>query len=266
MCEAWSCDFIVDREHYTNGMEHRMSKLYLEEFQQVRLTAQPDGRHQFGGPAKHSGVIPVGSDVPIQLVLSLDVTDPLFPIKSERGISALPLYYPFKYGVGGPEIQYAVRSDSDVEILYMSDSLPDDADSQYLQVDDLPYAAAAIEPLTDEQARLLALLAVEGRLQPNVDRSVFDGLDLRNLIQLGGKNRFLRNAPSIVCRNQECSNFSQAVNSSVIATVPPIMVDGQDDFWYEFQGGDVEFCFLLGHCCGSIIAFNAADCRPFYQI
>jgi len=68
------------------------------------LIAAEDGRHSFGGPAAHSGVIPTGTDVGIQLVISFDLSDPLIPIENEIGATKLPLYYPFKYGWGGPDI------------------------------------------------------------------------------------------------------------------------------------------------------------------
>lgn len=226
--------------------------------QPFRLVLDNNGRHRFGGPAIHSGIVPPGADVPVQLVLSLDLTDPLVPIDNERGLSQLPLYYPFKYGMGGPEIQYAVRSDTEIEILYISANA-DDINEQYLQVKDLPQAMFEIVPLTYEQARILGFLSSDGFFQPNRDDlAILDELDLDNLIRVGNRRNLITNAPDIICRNPTCEYHDCRIYFQTIALVPPIPVDGDDDFWYEFQCG-VTFCFGFCYHCGTIIAFNVAD-------
>ena len=223
-----------------------------------RLKASGSGPHKFGGPTKHAGSTPHGTDVPLQLVLSLDLTDPNWPIEQEFGVKSLPLYYPFKYGSGGSEIQYALRSDGEIEILHLSHSKPDDDDSQYLKVNELPRESFALEPLTYEQARALAFALTYGDLYLNEeDRLTLDRIDLKNLILVENAQR-TPSGPEIICRNRNCEHYGRRVNRNIFVTVPPISVDGSDDFWYEFQGGDVHFCFGFTYCCGSIIAFNVA--------
>lgn len=218
----------------------------------------------------HEGVVPPGTTVPLQLVLSLDLTDSICPIQDRRGITTLPLYYPFKYGTGGPEIQYAVRSNSEIEILHLSSPAPDADDSQYLQVNQLPRTSFELLPLTYEEARILAFLSdrgyfpaileTEGQFKPSSeDRRIIDHLDLRNLIRVGNQLARIPNMGDIICRNPSCKCFNGRVYFRPIATVPPIPVDGSDDFWHEFQGGYVRFCFGLCYFCNTVIAFNVAD-------
>jgi hypothetical protein len=234
-----------------------------------RLILNRRGSHKFGGPVRHDGAVPRGADVPLQLVLSLDLTDPNCPITSQCAIRRLPLYYPFKYGTGGSEIQCAVRSDSQIEILFLSETAPDDSDQQYLRVDQLPEASFDPAPLTYEEARILAFLSNDGffphliRLQrhfePNRrDRKLIEKLDLKNLTRIGRQCADIPNAPDAICRNPECERFNSCAYFKPIATIPPIPVNGKRDFWYEFQGG-VLFCFGLCYFCGTVIAFNVAD-------
>jgi hypothetical protein len=234
-----------------------------------RLIPSRRGRHRFGGPPLHKGVIPKGTDVPLQLVLSLDLTDPSCPITNKFGIKTLPLYYPFKYGIGGSEIQYAVRSDSEIEVLYLSPSEPDSTDRQYLQVDHLPESSFELVPLAYEEARILAFLESEaffphrlrirGHYEPSrADRKAIKKLDLEHLIRIGNQCSGIPNAPDPICRNPECERHESLAYFQAIATVPPIPVNGEDDFWYQFRGGDVRFSFGLCYFCGTIISFNVA--------
>ncbi|WP_442485608.1 hypothetical protein [Aeoliella sp. SH292] len=236
-----------------------MASFSLSNSRPFRLVLDENGCHSFGGPAQHSGVVPSGTNVAIQQVISLDLTDPLIPIKSDALASKLPLYYPFKYGFGGPDIQYEVRSDLEIDILHLSDPEPDDKESLYLQVEELPSARLRLEPLTYEQARILGFRRTNGYFQPNdEDREILSQLDVKHLIELGGRHDYIVNAPDVICRNPKCQSYERRVYFDVIAMVPPIPVNNDDEFWYEFQGGDVTFCFGLCHYCGTIIAFNVA--------
>jgi hypothetical protein len=225
-----------------------------------RLVISQGGRHCFGGPALHSGVRPPGSDVAIQLVIALDLSDPLIPISSELNVSKLPLYYPFKYGIGGSEIQYAIRSDSEIEILHMSDAAPDEKESQYLHVDELPTARLRLEPLTYEQARILGFMSSNAYFQPSVeDQEILEQLDVNRLIEFGGPRRNIVNAGDVTCRNPACEFFGRRVHFDSVVLLPPIPINGEDGFWHEFQGGDVTFCFGFCCYCGTVIAFNVAS-------
>ena len=245
-----------------------MPKFRFDNYHSYRLIPSLRGRHQFGGPPMHEGTIPQGTNVPLQLVLSIDLTDPNCPIQDKTGITSLPLYFPFKYGMGGPQIQYAVRSNSEIKILHLSKAEPDAADVQYLQVTELPRLSLELVPLTYEQARILAflscdgffpaLLSIQGHFEPNQeDRQIISQLELKNLIRIGNQCAPIPNVGDIFCRNPKCEFYDRRVHWRPIATVPPIPVDGSDDFWCEFRGY-VLFCFGLCYYCGTIVAFNVA--------
>lgn len=226
--------------------------------QPFRLVPEDSGVHMFGGRCHFSGIVPEGG-VPVQQLLLIDLNDANVPFRAEPRARYLPLLYPFKYGMGGPTIQYSIVSDSEVEILYLSDPAPDEPERQYLQVEDLPERPLALRALSYEEARCLAFMRNDGYFQPNVgDNRVLDSLDRNHLINFGGRRNHIVNAPDIICRNLTCELHGQRTRFDFIADVPPIPVNGSDDFWYEFQGGYVDFCFVLCRYCGTIIAFNVA--------
>jgi hypothetical protein len=171
----------------------------------------------------------------------------------------LPLYYPLKYGCGGPAVQYAVLSDDEIKILYMSDEVPDAAERQYVRVPQLPASAAEILPLRYEEARILEF--VGGYFQPNADDSAI----LRELerehpvILIGGYRRLPSNASDVICRNPECQLFNRRIWLDVVASIPPIPINGAEDFWYEYEGADMEFYFGLCRYCKTVISFNVAS-------
>lgn len=225
-----------------------------------RLVPAEQGAHQFGGVCNFSGLTPAGSEVLVQQLLLLDLSDPDMPFTCDPPINSLPLLYPFKYGFGGPEMQYSVVSDTEVEILYLSDPEPDDPEGQYLQVETLPVQPLELRALTYEEARLLAFQREDGYFQSNsADRSLLKELDTKNLIALGGRRNYIENAPDIICRNPRCDCNGRRTHFHFLASVPPIPVQNQDEFWYEFQGAYVDFCFVLCSRCGTVITFNVAD-------
>lgn len=236
-----------------------MAAFTLSNHRPFRLVRADDGMHRFGGPASCHGVVPPGTDVPVQHVVSLELADPLVPIEKEPGVTRLPLFYPFKYGCGGPDMQYAVRSDDEIEILYLSDPTPDERDEQYIQVDVLPTAKMALTPLTYEQARILGFMAADAHFQPNDDdRDILNQLDINNLVQVGGFHPRIPNAPDTICHNPKCEFNERRVYFDAIVLMPPIPINDDDDYWYEFQGAHMTFCFGLCRYCGTVIVFNVA--------
>jgi hypothetical protein len=138
--------------------------------------------------------------------------------------------------------------------------VPDAKKRQYLQVDDLPGERMRLKPLTYQQARILSFMASDGHFQPNAeDKKILRRLDVSNLIEIGGRHDHIVNAPDVICRNPSCEFSGCRVYFDVIALVPPIPINDEDDFWYEFQGGGVTFCFGLCRYCGTVIAFNVAS-------
>ena len=236
-----------------------MPNLRLTSERAFRLASSTDGRHRFGGPVRHKGIVPNGCDVPLQLVVELDLTDELVPIAADRPLNTLPLLYPFKYGGGGPVVQYSVISDSEIRILYMSDSTADDQESQYLQVRELPPLRLELVPLSYEQARVLAYRYYDGYFAPDeADREILKQLDYPFHILIGGRRDYITNSGDIICQNPECEYYQRRVRFKCFAMVPPIPVNGDTSFWYEFEGG-VYFCFGMCYSCGTMIAFNVCS-------
>jgi hypothetical protein len=236
-----------------------MASFALRDDRPCRLRLGADGRHRFGGPPAHRGVTPASTATPLHLILLLDLDDSNCPIKSDGTIRYLPLYQPLKYGYGGPQIQYAVISDNEIKILYISDEFPDAKESQYVRVPELPTSLAQIVPLRYEEARILEFAG--GYFQPNDDDSaILKELERDHaLILIGGHRRPPVNAGDVICRNPKCQFLGRRVWVDQIASIPPVPVNGVTDFWFEYNSADVEFYFWLCRYCGTIISFNVAS-------
>jgi hypothetical protein len=208
----------------------------------------------------YRGITPPHADTPLHLLLLLDLADADCPVKSDGSTRYLPLFYPLKYGGGGPEVQYAVLSDTEVRILYLSDEAPDAEDHQYVRVAQLPSCPAEILPLRYEEARILAFGDADPYFQPDkADLAILEELEREHpLILIGGDRRLPVNAGGVVCRNPDCEFYSRHLLVDIIASIPPVPVNGADDFWYEYRGGHVDFYFCLCRYCHTIIAFNVA--------
>jgi hypothetical protein len=236
-----------------------MASFKLKDGRPCRLRLGLEGPHRFGGPPAHRGVTPANTDTPLHLMLLLDLADGSCPIKSDGTVRYLPLYQPLKYGYGGPRIQYAVLSDDEIKILYMSDEFPDTKERQYVRVPELPSSPAEILPLRYEEARMLDF--VGGYFQPNSDdRAILNQLEREHpVILIGGQRRPPENAGDLICRNPDCKFFDRRVWVDQIASIPPVPVNGAKDFWFEYDSADVTFYFWLCWYCGTIISFNVAS-------
>ena len=224
-----------------------------------RLVLSEFGTHRFGGPPGHRGTVPPKTNVSLHHFLSIDLSDPNCPFDANGTARFLPLYYPLKYGYGGPEVQYGAVSDSEIKILHMSHWLPDKEDEQYVKISELPESQADVVPLKYEEARILAFAG--GLYQSNAEDSVIlDRLDYNNFTSIGGRPWRKRhpNRPVMpTCRNPECKWFNKGARTDSIAIIPTIPVNGSNEFWYEYKGG-ADFHFDLCTGCGTVIAFNVA--------
>jgi hypothetical protein len=236
-----------------------MAAFFLKDGRPCRLQLRPSGPHRFGGPVAHRGVTPARTDAPLHLLALLDLADENCPIRSDGTTRYLPLYYPLKYGFGGSSVQYAVVSDAQIEILHLSDDLPDADDDQYVRVAELPASAAEILPLRYEEARAIEFAG--GYFQPNAeDWAILNELEREQpLILVGGHRRLPVNAGDIICQNRACQFFDRRVWVDVIAAIPPVPINSRQDFWHEYEGGDVKFYFVLCQYRRTIIAFNVAS-------
>ena len=185
----------------------------------------------------HRGVVPPGTATPLHLLLLLDLGDPACPVKAEGGERYLPLYYPLKYGWGGAEVQYSVLSDSEIKIVRLSDDSPGPPDEQYVQVSELPSSPVELLPLSPEEA---------------------SEVGFAEMILVGGDRDLHDNAGTIICHNPACRFHQRPIDLRLIATIPPVPVNGASEFWHEYEGGHMEFCFGLCPGCLTVIAFNVA--------
>lgn len=192
-------------------------------------------------------------------MLTLDLGDPQSPFAAPP-LRRLPLYYPLKYGMGGAAVQYEILSDTEIRILYLSDRKPDDPDDQYVRGNELPAGRFKLVPLKYEEARLMAFLDANRHFNlSRADQQVLSHLRPAHHIGVGGPPTPIKNAGDIVCHNHQCDFFGKRVSLVPIATVPPIPVSGRDEFWHEYQGGAMRFCYGYCACCQTLIAFNVAD-------
>jgi len=194
------------------------------------MSIDPNGKHVFGGKATHKGSTPSNTNVPLHKLLSIDLSDSKIPFSVE-GLKKLPLYYPLKYGIGGPSIQYSVLSENEIDIIYMSDPQPDPEDEAYVQVESFP----------------------EVRLK--TDSPVINDDDLSWFtISLGGSETLDHQAD--YCENPNCANYHKEPDVELIACVPPFPIPGKEDLWYEFEGAYLLFYFWYCNGCSTIIASN----------
>lgn len=244
-----------------------MLEFSLKNYRPFRLELGQEGRHRFGGTVAHSGAIPAGADIPLHLLLTLDLSDPQCPVESSTDLQYLPLYYPLKFGFGGASVQYSVLSVSEIQIHSISGP-PNDQIEQYIKVDALPESPAQLIPLEYEEARILGFLANNGYFQPSAEDATilqrlcgdtpFRTIGFDKLIRIGGMQMTVMKDHDLFCENPRCEFFGRRIRCNVAARVPPISVNGSNEFWYEYLG-DMEFCFVLCWYCGSVIAFNRAS-------
>ena len=198
----------------------------LKDRRPCRLRLSSTGPHRFGGQAAYRGITPPHTDTPLHLLLLLDLADVNCPFTCDGATRYLPLYFPLKYGLGGPQVQYTVLSDGEIQILHMSDETPDAGGDQYVQVAQLPSCLAEILSLRYEEARILEFAG--GYFQLNAeDRGILDELNREHpLILIGGNRRLPVNAGDVICRNPECEFYNAGVWVDIIATIPPVPVNG----------------------------------------
>ena len=77
--------------------------------------------------------------------------------------------------------------------------------------------------------------------------------------RFGGYRRLPVNAGNVLCKNPKCEYFNRPTGVDVIAAIPPVPVNGIQDFWHGYKGSDLEFYFVLCQYCRTIIVFNVAS-------
>lgn len=193
------------------------------------LTRDPSGRHVFGGKPFHRGITPRGADVPTHRLFVIDLADPELPFDSPD-LQALPLYYPLKYGMGGPGMQYRVLCESEIEIIHITNPEPDPEELAYVKVTEFPECRFRVfPPISDNWQLTFDVATLGGTLDPGQDEP---------------------------CRNPSCPNFGSPSQCELVASIPPIPIEGHDDIWWEYEGGYLFFHFWYCRGCDTIITAN----------
>lgn len=233
-----------------------MIQLKKRDERPFRLRPSKKGRHQFGGHCSFEGIVPDGCDVPLHQLLLIDLTDPAVPLEPTN-LCSLPLLYPLKYGGGGAELQYSIQTSNRIEILYMSDPLPDPPGQQYVKVPSLPIQRLDLVPFSYSEAKFDLFKRDDTYFRTSwFDSWWFKEIYTTRLIYFGGFRYHIPNAGPRICHNPACENFNCVTACDFLASLPPVKVDGNDDFWYEFRGAFMDFVFLTCSSCRTIITFN----------
>ncbi len=220
--------------------------------------------HVFGGSPRHKGAKPKGHEVPMHLLIDLDLTDLQVPIESESDLRRLPLYYPIGYGGGGGEVQYRVDSDSEITILSsFDDEEPDEYPETYFP-EGFPELKVSIEPLTYEQFRAI-IMSEHGSNHYKNDKSqkrdhkLFEKMNSGQIIRFGHPDSFSPIQGDILwgCQNRDCEYFKKSVKVDIFAQFADKLTD-EISIWTEPGGSSslVEIYFGLIQCCKTIITEN----------
>ncbi len=211
-------------------------------------------KHSFGGAARDQGATPAGSSVPMHLLLTLDLADPLVPIApKDAQLSRLPLYYPLRYGSGGGEAQYRVVSDNRIDLYHIVCEEPDD--DPYPFMDEFPERPFRLQPFTYAQFRALLMDEQAPEFEASFwDRRRVRSLDRTHLIQFGGRIFPIGGAPLWQCRNPKCAWSHLQSTLHIFARVSDM--PAADIAIFDEDGAGVEIYFGLCRKCGSIVTFN----------
>lgn len=195
------------------------------------LKRSSTGRHIFGGAPHHNGITPIGSSVPTHRLFQIDLTDPVLPFSSPS-LKSLPLYFPLKYGFGGPSMQYRVPSSDQIEIIFISDPQADSEENAYVKGDQFPEANFKLLPA----------------LPPGGAKALpFDVATIGGHVEYGGDEP---------CRNPACSCFGSSSQCRLLASIPPVPIKGDGNMWWEYEGACMFFHYWLCGACETIITAN----------
>lgn len=226
-----------------------------------RLVLRDGGRHAFGGPPRHRGVVPTGTKVPLHHLLTIDLADLRSPLSYKpSSIRYLPLYYPLAYGDGGARIQYLVCGDDRIKIVHISDSEPDDPANGMLTAE-LPATGADFVELTYEELRTRVISEHPSFTNglSSQDQCYQEALLENRTILLGGALPLELGLGRQRCRNPDCSAFKTVVELELLACFPPVAADRRTGNWGNYDDSHLRFFFGLCPCCRSVIASNFCD-------
>lgn len=192
----------------------------------------------------------------MHLLMLLDATDELVPVKTDKGIlpARLPLYYPLRYGIGGGEVQYEVVDDQNIRIVYISDKRPDN--EVYPFMESFPERRFALQPFTYEQYRAF-WMSENGsgmKLSDEDWRIVKEDVAPWHLIQFGGSISVIQGGIRWKCRNKGCEWKGILAGVDTFCRVSATPTD--DIQIFGEHGTDVEIYFSLCRMCGTIVAVN----------
>lgn len=173
--------------------------------------------HTFGGPARHKGTTPLGCELPLHLIYTIDTADPSFPFQLP-GIRHLPLYYSFPYNAGA--CGYRVKSENEIQVLYMETKKlePDFPYQNYPR--EFPERRVSLVPLTYEQHKTLVYYLEADKEGLNAEDREWITEEMRYpFTQIGGIHKMWQGIPNVACPNRDCSNSKYNCFMEVFAVV-----------------------------------------------
>ena len=218
---------------------------FLDSFQNIfdfTLVADSKGMHSFGGPC-HWKINNQKQD--IHLTFELDLRDTLLPLISKLGISKLPLLYCLN---SSDDFQYEIVSDGKINVIQM-----EDFDEEMITCKELPKTSFSVRELSYEEKRMRALHNHEANDGQNEeDKLLWEKLGGNTPHLFGGKAAF--NQESVSCLNSKC-NHKKPVE--LFFTLVPFKINGNSEFWEEWDSEFIDICFYICRSCKNIIVRNS---------
>lgn len=220
--------------------------------------------HVFGGAVRHKGATPHGHEIPMHLLLDLDLSDQLVPIKSTSDLQRLPLYYPLVYGAGGGQVQYQVDSDSEITILssFIDEFVNKDPETSFPK--GFPGKEVSLEPLNYDQFRAIIMSETGSNHYRNDknqmrDHEILETINSGHVVRFGHSDHFRPIQGDILwrCENPKCKYHKKAVKVDIFAQFADQLTN-DISIWSEPGEDDqlIEIYFGLMQCCMTIVTEN----------
>lgn len=234
-----------------------MSGFVLNKATKVAEGVDERYQHHFGGRNGLKGSVPPGCSLPLHLLYTFDTLDPAFPLRVE-GVRLLPLCFSFTYNGGA--CGYRVRSDNEIQVLYMETREIEREFPFNNYPSEFPLRKVRLEPLTYEQHKTLVFSIEAGKeaLSAADRKLIFDDLKYP-FTQLGGVQFMWQGIPQVHCPNPECEYSRYSCFMEVFAVVWDTPVDGVSLWSDNEYKSDVQVIFQICPKCRSIHVCNRCD-------
>jgi len=211
---------------------------------------------------RRQGVVPKCHEVPMHLLLQLDMRDPLVPVESEvSDLTYLPLYYPLRYGFGGGNVQYSVDSDDQITILSpLHEEKVDDGREHSFPVQ-FPQLPVTLTPLAYRHYRAI-VMAEHGSNHykddppQKADFALQKEIDTQRMIRLGKRFTPIQGDVWYRCENPRCRYKGKSMRADVFAQFTDSLTSEISIWSGPGHTSLTEIYFALLPCCSTIITEN----------